>query len=186
MEVRQSVSDETDYQPRWLRSLLIWILGARPDLEAERTEDTTVVQLDSKVTFANWATTSYQETLAVQLSIAIDQLQTANNWSLTILIASAVAVSTNSGFPNEASLVLLGFLVAMAAHFSTRSLKGYINVVRWSTLQRSVIALATAQGCSNKRRDPANCAMPSRSTTPTGRYRFVDATFGSRGCWDLA
>lgn len=92
--------------------------------------------------FERWATTSYLETLANQIGIAIDQLQTATNWTLTVVLASGFAVISGVGYPNDESLAALAFLTAITAHLSTRSLKGYINVLRWGTLQRSVVAIA--------------------------------------------
>jgi hypothetical protein len=80
----------------------------------------------------------YFPTMSVEVSNALGQLHSAMNWGLTLLSASLVAVLSRQRFPDEVSLYVLLVTVVVGFHFATRTMKGYINVVRYGLLQRSI------------------------------------------------
>ena len=90
----------------------------------------------------DWILTDYYGTLTGEVSHALDQLHNATNWGLTLIVGGLIAIISRSGFPNSASLYMLFILLVVTTHFSVRGMKGYINVIRFGMLQRSIAAAA--------------------------------------------
>lgn len=89
-----------------------------------------------------WILTDYYSTLTGEVSHALDQLHNATNWGLTLITAGLIAVISRPHFPDTASLSMLLILLVVSVHFSFRGMKGYINVIRFGFLQRSIAAAA--------------------------------------------
>jgi hypothetical protein len=90
----------------------------------------------------DWILTDYFGTLTSEVSHPLDQLHNATNWGITLITAGVIAVVTRGGFPDDASFYILLTLLVVSTHFSMHGLKGYINVIRFGLLQRSVTAAA--------------------------------------------
>lgn len=87
----------------------------------------------------NWLTTVYFSTLSQEKASALDQLHNATNWGLTLVSTAYLLAITKQDFPDTLSLYILLVTLLMGFHFFTRTLKGYINVIRWALLQRVVL-----------------------------------------------
>ncbi|GAA3742121.1 hypothetical protein GCM10022225_27140 [Plantactinospora mayteni] len=93
--------------------------------------------------FAN----SYLESLAAEKAGSLAELQNATTWGLTIITTGALFILGRSNFPDFFSLLGLLALIVLGTHFTTRAAKGYINVARWSLIQRTLLtALADGRG----------------------------------------
>ncbi|MFI7075141.1 hypothetical protein [Micromonospora sediminicola] len=92
--------------------------------------------------------TSYLESLATEKTASLAELQNATTWGLTIITTGTLFILGRSQFPDFLSLLGLLVLTVLATHFTTRAAKGYINVVRWSLIQRTLLA-ALADGSKN-------------------------------------
>ena len=68
----------------------------------------------------------------------LTRLETANNWTLTVALGLVVVVVSSGSFPSQKSLLLLSAAIPLVSHFIVRAMKGYINVVRYSVVSRSV------------------------------------------------
>jgi hypothetical protein len=78
----------------------------------------------------------YFESLATEKATSVNELQNPTSWGLTTVTAGTLFFVGRSEFPDQISLLGLLVLAVLATHFTTRAMKGYINVVRWSLLQR--------------------------------------------------
>ncbi|MEW1778737.1 hypothetical protein [Streptomyces sp. NPDC086777] len=81
----------------------------------------------------------YLGTLATEKQTSIGELQNATTWGLTAATTGIVFIVGRSGFPDQPSLLGIASLLIFVAHFMVRAMKGYINVMRWSLLQRILI-----------------------------------------------
>jgi hypothetical protein len=84
-------------------------------------------------------TDRYSGTLATEKSTSIAELHNATTWGLTLTTTGILFIIGRGKFPDQVSLYGLFFLAVFATHFYVRAMKGYINVVRWSLLQRLAI-----------------------------------------------
>jgi hypothetical protein len=87
----------------------------------------------------NWIINVYFPTLSQEKASALDQLHNATNWGLTLATTAFFLAVTKQGFPDTLSLYILLVALLMGFHFFTRTLKGYINVIRWALLQRVIV-----------------------------------------------
>lgn len=83
---------------------------------------------------------AYVASLATEKQTSIGELQNATTWGLTVATTGLVFLAGRSGFPDEQSLLGCAVLLVFVAHFMVRAMKGYANVLRWSLLQRILIA----------------------------------------------
>ncbi|MEV4119569.1 hypothetical protein [Micromonospora sp. NPDC049645] len=83
---------------------------------------------------------NYLESLTAEKSASLTELQNATTWGLTIITTGALFIVGRATFPDYLSLLGLLVLMVLATHFTTRTAKGYINVVRWSLIQRMLIS----------------------------------------------
>lgn len=79
----------------------------------------------------------------------LTRLETANNWTLTVGLGVVIAIVSSGAFPGGKSLMLLCAAVPLVSHFMVRAMKGYINTIRFSVLNRAVVNFALSSG-----RDP--------------------------------
>lgn len=89
----------------------------------------------------NWLSDVYFPSLSQEKAAALDQLHNATNWGLTLATTALVIVLSREQFPDMFSLYTLLITFIIANHFFTRTLKGYINVIRWSLIQREIMTL---------------------------------------------
>jgi len=87
----------------------------------------------------NWVMNVYLPMLGQEKASALDQLHNATNWGLTLTTTAFLLAVSKQGFPDLVSLYILIVALLMCVHFYTRTLKGYINVVRWALLQRVIV-----------------------------------------------
>jgi hypothetical protein len=83
----------------------------------------------------------YLEFTATQMATGIEQLHAANNWAVSIALASVIAVFLSPTYPDTRSAIILCGSFSLSCHFLVRAMKGYINVLRWSLLEQSASEL---------------------------------------------
>jgi len=76
----------------------------------------------------------------------LTRLETANTWTLTVSLAAVITIINAGSFPSDKSLMLLCATILLTSHFMVRAMKGYINVVRFSALNRAVVDLVLTPG----------------------------------------
>lgn len=89
-----------------------------------------------------------------QIENALSRLETANNWSFTLVVGAGIGISAQEGFPRTQSLVLLCATTGLMGHFVVRAMKGYANVIRWYILLGMLSAMLLADSESRARRMP--------------------------------
>jgi hypothetical protein len=98
----------------------------------------------------NWIVNVYFPALSQEKASALDQLHNATNWGLTLVTTAFLLAVTKQGFPDTLSLLILLIALLMGFHFFTRTLKGYINVIRWALLQRDITEDQLRQNSTNQ------------------------------------
>lgn len=124
------------------------------DISERLTEDKTVHSLPT--TSENWIATTYYSSLSEEKQTSIQELQNGTNWSVTLITAGLLLVITSNLFPSFTSLIVLCFVWVVSIHLLNRTLKGYINVVRWSLLQRTITQLKLGGSTSSDRTESEN------------------------------
>lgn len=84
-------------------------------------------------------TQEYWSQLSGLLTGALDYLHNSVNWGLGVVTGIIAIVLIRTGFPDLISWFILWFSLILTMHFATRTAKGYLNVIRWSTIQRHII-----------------------------------------------
>lgn len=92
----------------------------------------------------DWISDIYLPTLSEEITHALDQLHNATNWGLTLVTAGLLAVIARDGFPDDISVYGLSVLLVLCGHFSVRGMKGYINVIRFSLIQKLALSYRLA------------------------------------------
>jgi hypothetical protein len=88
---------------------------------------------------AEWINNTYFANLAQEKASSLSQLHNATNWGVTLITAALVAVISRQAFPDAISFYTLLLTFLIGVHFFTRTIKGYINVIRFSFLQRIIV-----------------------------------------------
>lgn len=86
----------------------------------------------------HWIIDSYFPTLSQEKAAALEQLHSPTNWGLTLTTSALLLVITRQGFPDSISLYILLIILLMGTHFFIRTVKGYINLLRFTFLQRAI------------------------------------------------
>ncbi|GAB3146699.1 hypothetical protein GCM10027290_28870 [Micromonospora sonneratiae] len=87
----------------------------------------------------NWIAGDLLAMTTDQLSTAMEYLHNATNWGLVLVSGSLIAMVASGLFPSEAALYVVLIALVFSVHFFTRSAKGYINVIRFSLVQRVIL-----------------------------------------------
>ncbi|MGF1719260.1 hypothetical protein L4D20_04345 [Vibrio kyushuensis] len=73
------------------------------------------------------------------LSANLIYLHNTLTWTVTLVTAGIIAIMHFSEFPNHLSLASLNILLLLLVHFSIRTGKAYLNVVRYGMLDKQVV-----------------------------------------------
>jgi hypothetical protein len=92
--------------------------------------------LDAKID----TTRSFYRTIAQSVDINMTYLNQTVNWSITIFAGALGAAIVQEKFPNFNTQILLAILLVVISHFFVRCSKAYINVMRYTSLDRYIIA----------------------------------------------
>jgi hypothetical protein len=98
----------------------------------------------------HWIIDSYFPSLSQEKAAALEQLHSPTNWGLTLTTSALLLVITRQAFPDSISLYILLVILLMGTHFFTRTVKGYINLLRFTFLQRAIAEAMirdTTSGC---------------------------------------
>jgi len=90
----------------------------------------------------DWVKTTYLAHLASLIDANMSYLHTTLNWGVTVLLGGGVFIMSRTSFPDLTSyhggLIMLIVLV----HFGVRTAKAYLNVMRWTSLEKHVLNAA--------------------------------------------
>ncbi|MBI4657258.1 MAG: hypothetical protein HY735_00155 [Verrucomicrobia bacterium] len=86
-----------------------------------------------------WLHTVYLPQLAAEFDTSMTYLHTTLNWAITAFLGVIAVVLARSSFPDRLSYVMLLILLVMLGHFAVRTGKAYLNVIRWTTLERHIL-----------------------------------------------
>ena len=87
----------------------------------------------------HWIHSVYLPQLTGQFDTSMTYLHTTLNWAITAFLGVIAVVLARSTFPDRLSYVMLLILLVMLGHFAVRTGKAYLNVVRWTTLERHIL-----------------------------------------------
>lgn len=87
----------------------------------------------------DWIGEHYYPTLCEEVSHALEQLHQATSWGVTIVTAGLIAVVSRREFPDLLSILMILGLAILNAHFMNRSLRGYLNVMRFGLIQKVIL-----------------------------------------------
>jgi hypothetical protein len=87
----------------------------------------------------SWLKSVYMPQLASLLDSNMSYLHTTLNWAVTVLLGGIVFVATRPTFPDGLGLVGLEILFVVLGHFAVRTAKAYLNVIRWSSLEKHIL-----------------------------------------------
>ncbi len=73
------------------------------------------------------------------LSANLSYLHNTLTWTVTIVTAGIIATLHYDKFPDLLSFVSLNILLVLLVHFSIRSGKAYLNVVRYGVLDKQIV-----------------------------------------------
>lgn len=93
----------------------------------------------ASTTYATWVREYYYPSLVESVSQSLDQLHQATNWGITLISVGLVAVLTQFSFPSPEATIALIAVAALNQHFMNHALKGYLNVMRFSTIQKTIL-----------------------------------------------
>lgn len=94
--------------------------------------------------FAQWCRTDYFRQLTEATTRSLNYLHSSINWSLTLVTAGvAFQASARSEFLDRNIVYILPAFIIIITHFFVRSAKGYINIMRYSTIQKMIISYTT-------------------------------------------
>lgn len=102
--------------------------------------------------FGKWAIETYLPLLSEERSSSLVELHSATTWTLTLVSGAVLVVALQPGFPNTRSVIALIAVFVVGVHFALRAAKGYINVIRWAHIQRTILSLAAASGTVSQAR----------------------------------
>jgi hypothetical protein len=86
-----------------------------------------------------WGSTAYLGHLATLLDSNMTYLHSTLNWGITITVGGIGLVLARASFPDQMSLLALLALLPVLTHFAVRTAKAYLNVMRWTTLEKHII-----------------------------------------------
>lgn len=86
-----------------------------------------------------WVKTTYLAHLASLIDSNMSYLHTTLNWAVTVLLGGGVFITSRASFPDltsyQGGLIMLIVLV----HFGVRTAKAYLNVMRWTSLEKHIL-----------------------------------------------
>jgi hypothetical protein len=83
---------------------------------------------------------AFRSSLSSQISVAMTYLHNTTNWSLTIFAAGVGASVVQGRFPSDHSHIIISIILVVLAHFFVRTCKAYINVMRFTSLDKLMLA----------------------------------------------
>ncbi|MCJ7448353.1 MAG: hypothetical protein MUO72_11745 [Bacteroidales bacterium] len=94
--------------------------------------------IENRVELERWLREDYYAQLTGFLSTSLEYLHNTVNWGVVTTIGIVAAIFVREQFPDLLSWALLWFALPITLHFGVRTAKAYINVMRWSSIQRHV------------------------------------------------
>lgn len=85
----------------------------------------------------------YFSALASDRNVAMAYLHQSNTWQITIFSGALFSCFVQDSFPSVVTLLIASVALVSTANFLTRSAKAYLNIVRWSTIERAILHLMT-------------------------------------------
>ncbi len=93
-----------------------------------------------------WLKTTYFQYLVAQTSTSMNYLHTTISWTTTLLPVGVALIVASESFPDPFSLIGLLFIFIIMNHLAVRTAKAYLNVMRYSTLQKQILKLTLESG----------------------------------------
>lgn len=84
---------------------------------------------------------SFRSGLATQINGSVIYLNSTVNWALTLILAALASLTIASSPSAHVLGVFFSALLVVVLHFFVRACKAYINVIRFSLLDRETLAL---------------------------------------------
>ncbi|MBI1731055.1 hypothetical protein HYR53_10650 [Candidatus Acetothermia bacterium] len=92
-----------------------------------------------------WLQTTYYSYLGNQINTSMTYLHSTVNWANTLLSLGMALVVSSTTFPDPFGLIGLLFIFTIMNHFAIRTAKAYLNVIRFSTLQKHILKLSVEE-----------------------------------------
>jgi hypothetical protein len=86
-----------------------------------------------------WSRHEYLSSLTLSIDTNMSYLHETLTWSVTVLSAGIGIVLGRASFPDITGIMILLLLIIMMGHFAVRTGKAYMNVMRFSTLEKMVV-----------------------------------------------
>lgn len=92
-----------------------------------------------------WIKTTYLGHLGSLIDTNMTYLHSTVGWAMALLLGGVLFVASRPQFPDHVGFLLLLLLLLVLAHFAVRTSKAYLNVIRWTTLEKYVVRGALAE-----------------------------------------
>lgn len=89
-----------------------------------------------------WIETDYLQHLASLFDSNMTYLHTTLNWTVTLLVGGVIVIMSRDSFPDSVGFASLLIMVLVIGHFGVRTAKAYTNIMRWTSIEKHVLALA--------------------------------------------
>lgn len=93
----------------------------------------------------NWLHTTYFEHLASLIDTNMTYMHTTITWTVTLTLGVIAVVLARPSFPDDISFIMILILLVMLGHFIVRTGKAYLNIMRWSTLEKYILKASLDQ-----------------------------------------
>jgi hypothetical protein len=93
--------------------------------------------LDQKI---EWSCHDYLSNLSSSIDTNMTYLHSTLSWSVTVLFGGIGIVLARPSFPDVTGIMILLLLVILIGHFTIRTGKAYMNVMRFTNLEKMVIS----------------------------------------------
>ena len=90
----------------------------------------------------DWLKTTYFQYLVSQTGTSMSYLHNTISWTTTLLPVGVTLIVASGSFPDPFSLIGLLFIFIVMNHLAVRTAKAYLNVMRFSTLQKQILKLS--------------------------------------------
>ena len=79
--------------------------------------------------------------LPSQIATNVAYLNGSINWSITVFIGGVGASIVQSDFPTPTHTIFFSILLIAITHFFSRTCKAYINVIRFTTIEKVILSM---------------------------------------------
>ncbi|ESQ89768.1 hypothetical protein [Asticcacaulis benevestitus] len=101
-------------------------------------------------TIQDWIKDKYYASLATTAATNVSYLNTTVAWAVSLMTGALALVLSHEKFPDKPSVGALAVLLIVIGHFFVRASKAYTNMMRFTTLEKSIIKSILNDECGDR------------------------------------